>query len=415
MIFLFIHQNFPAQYRHLARHLANAPGNTVYFITQPNGNEILGVKKITYTKEAVRRQDCHPLTVDIDDAVRTGIAVAGTCRALKEQGIRPDIVIGHNGWGETLFVKDVFPEVPLLSYFEFFYRVHGADVDFDPEFTQIFADPFRLRTRNAVNLMGFDAADWGHTATKWQRSLYPAALQQRITVMHEGVDTEIARPDPNAWINMDAKKLVLSRDDEVLTYCARNLEPYRGFHVFMRALPMILKRRPKAHVVIVGGDEVSYGSPPLPGTTYREMLIREVGNRLDFARVHFVGQIPYSLFISLMQVSSVHVYLTYPFVLSWSFVEALACGCLVLGSATAPVLEFLTDGVNGLTVDFFSPRALADRVDEVLEHPDRMEALRLAARQTAVEKFDLAQKQLPRWERLIDDVVNRRRPKLEYL
>ncbi|HUZ72342.1 MAG TPA: glycosyltransferase family 4 protein [Stellaceae bacterium] len=416
MIVLFIHQNFPAQYRHLAQHLARQPGNTVYFITQPNGNDVPGINKLVYQKPPRDPAGCHPFVVDLDESVRNGLAVAELCRTqLRDKGVQPDIVIGHSGWGETLFVKDVFPDVPLLTYFEFFYHARGVDVGFDAEFASIFSDPSRLRIRNAVNLIGFDAADWGHTATRWQRELYPPEMRSRITALHEGVDTDDVRPDPDAWIKLARAGLTLSRKDEVITYLGRNLEPYRGFHVFMRALPEILRRRPRAQIVIVGGDGVSYGHPAPPGTTYREMMLREVGDRLDFERVHFLGQIPYAAHLNLLQVSSVHVYLTYPFVLSWSFIEALASGCLVVGSATPPVMEVLKDGENGLLVDFFSSRDIADRIDQVLDHPDRMQRLRDAARQTAITNFDLKRRQLPLWERLIGDLREGRRPPVDMM
>jgi glycosyltransferase involved in cell wall biosynthesis len=410
MKILFLHQNFPAQYRHLVRRLANRPENEIYFITQANANAMRGVTKIVYKPVLPAQSTCHPFSIDVDRAIRTGLAAAEACRALRARGIRPDIVIGHNGWGETLFVKDVFPDAPLLSYFEFFYHAHGVDVDFDPEFVSVFGDPARLRTRNAVNLMGFHAADWGHTATSWQRSLYPGDMRRRITAIHEGVDTRRAKPDPDARFKPPRYDRKLTRHDEVITYVARNLEPYRGFHVFMRALPEILRRRPRAQVIVVGGDGVSYGSPPPVGGSYRDWLQQELRDSLDWARVHFLGQVPYETYLRVLQVSSAHVYLTYPFVLSWSFLEALASGCLVIGSKTAPVLEILEDRINGLLVDFFSADELADRVDEVLDAPDRLQGLRDGARQTAVTRFDLTTRQLPKWEQLVDDLVNGRRP-----
>jgi glycosyltransferase involved in cell wall biosynthesis len=407
---LFLHQNFPAQYRHLVRRLANRPENEVYFITQANANAMRGVTKIVYKPFLPAQSTCHPFSIDVDRAIRTGLAAAEACRALRARGFRPDIVIGHNGWGETLFVKDVFPDAPLLSYFEFFYHAHGVDVDFDPEFTSVFGDPARLRTRNAVNLMGFNAADWGHTATSWQRSLYPGDMRRRITAIHEGVDTTRVKPNPDAWLRLPGHDRKLTRNDEVITYVARNLEPYRGFHVFMRALPEILRRRPQARVIVVGGDGVSYGTPPPIGVSYRDWLQQELRDSLDWARVHFLGQVSYETYLTVLQVSSAHVYLTYPFVLSWSFAEALACGCLVIGSKTAPVLEVLEDRVNGLLVDFFSTTELADRLDEVFEHPDRLQELRDRARQTAVTRFDLTTSQLPKWERLVENLVSGRRP-----
>jgi glycosyltransferase involved in cell wall biosynthesis len=411
MKYLFIHQNFPAQYRHVVHHLASQPGNDVRFITQPNENAMSGVKKITYPKDDRGPVNCHAYTVEIDRAIYTGATVADVCRKLRDQGFTPDLVVGHSGWGETLFIKDVYPDVPLLANFEFYYHAKGVDVGFDPEFVSIFNEPARLRARNATNLMAFAGADWGHTATQWQQSLYPPEMRPRLSVLHEGIDTERIRPDPTASFALPESGRVLTRQNEVITYVARNLEPYRGFHVFMRALPQLLRRRKEAQVVILGGDEVSYGAPAPPQSTFREMMLKELKGKLDLKRVHFLGQIDHAAYASLLQVSSVHVYLTYPFVLSWSFIEAMACGCLIVGSATPPVLEVLSDGVNGLTVDFFDAGKMADRIEYALEQPDRMQSLRDAARQTAVRQFDLKSVLLPRWMSLFDDLVHARRPR----
>jgi glycosyltransferase involved in cell wall biosynthesis len=408
--YLFIHQNLPGQYRHLVRHLASQPGNAVYFITQPNDNGMPGVHKITYPKDQRGPINCHAYAVELDRAIHIGATVADVCRSLREQGFRPDLIVGHSGWGETLFVKDVFPDVPLLANFEFYYHAHGVDADFDPEFVSIFNDPSRLRARNGINLLAFQSADWGHSATQWQRSLYPAEMQSRISVLHEGVDTDLVRPNAKASFKLPESGRVLTRRDEVVTYVARNLEPYRGFHIFMRALPQLLRRRPRAQVVIVGDNGVSYGAPPPPRSTYRDMMLQEVGAKLDLKRVHFLGLIDYHAYLNLLQVSSAHVYLTYPFVLSWSFVEAMACGCLIIGSATPPVLEVLRDGTNGITVDFFSHKKLANRIEAALDQRRELNALRQAARATAVEQFDLNRKLLPRWSALFEDLMSGRRP-----
>ena len=417
MVVIFIHQNFPAQYAHLARHLASIPRNRIYFITQSANNQIPRVIKLIYKPDADGASPgCHAYTERFDAAVRTGLAVAEVCRRLRNGGIMPDVLVGHCGWGETLFVKDVFPDTPLLANFEFFYHVRGADVGFDPEFSPARTeDRPRLEIRNAVNRLSFAACDWGHTATAWQRSLFPVAMQAGISLLHEGIDCVRACPDPNAWLRLGRDDMVLTRADEVITYVARNLEPYRGFHVFMRALPEILRRRPRAHVLIAGGDGHSYGDAPAKGSTFREALCAELGSSLDLKRVHFLGQVPHDFFINMLQVSSVHVYLSYPFVLSWSVLEAMAAGCLVVGSGTAPVLEVLRDRVNGLTVDFFDGAALADRIDEVFEHPDRMQALRDKARETMIKSFDLSTRLLPRWSDLLGALAAGGRPKAEPL
>jgi len=412
MNYLFIHQNFPAQYRHIVRHLVSRRGNQVYFITQPNDNAMPGVNKITYPRDSRGHVNCHAYSLEIDRAIYAAASVADVCRGLREQGFRPDLIVGHSGWGETLFVKNVFPDVPLLANFEFFYHARGVDVDFDPEFISIFNDPARLQARNGIILMAFHAADWGQSATQWQRGLHPPEMQSRISVLHEGVDTQRACPKPDASFTLPETGRVLTRRDEVITYVARNLEPYRGFHVFMRALPQLLRRRKRAQVVIVGGDGVSYGAPPPPRSTFRQMMLEELGAKLDLTRVHFVGLLEYRAYLSLLQISSAHVYLTYPFVLSWSFIEAMAAGCAIVGSDTPPVMEVLRDGENGLAVDFFSPEGIADRVDEILDHPDRRADLRLAARETAVRDFDLTTRVLPRWTALFDDLIAGRRPTL---
>ena len=411
MVIIFIHQNFPAQYLHIVRCLAAQPENQVYFITQANHSELPGVRKLVYQPELPLVSSCHAYTAPFDTAVRTGTAVADLCRGLRDNSVVPDLVVGHCGWGETLFVKEVFPDVPLLSYFEFFYYAQGADVGFDPEFApQLAGDRARLQVRNIVNRLSFAGSDWGHTATAWQRSLFPVAMQSRITSLHEGVDTVRVKPDPTAWIKLARENILLTHADEVITYVSRNLEPYRGLHIFMRSLPEILRRRPRAHALIVGGDGLSYSDPPHGGGTYREMLLAEVGAKLDLNRVHFLGQIPYETYLNVLHVSSVHIHLTYPFVLSWSFLEAMSAGCLVIGSATPPVLEVLRDRKNGLSVDFFSIDEICDRVDEVLDHPDRMQALRDAARATALRKFDLNGVTLPRWNQLLKALAEGRFP-----
>jgi glycosyltransferase involved in cell wall biosynthesis len=371
-----------------------------------------GVYKVSYPKDQRGPVNCHAYAVEIDRAIYTGASVAEICRGLRDQGFRPDLIVGHSGWGETLFVKDVFPDVPLLANFEFFYHASGVDVGFDPEFVSIFSDPSRLRARNGISLMAFQAADWGHSATQWQRSLHPSEMRSRISVLHEGVNTERACPNPRASFTLPESKRVLTRRDEVITYVARNLEPYRGFHIFMRALPLLLRRRKHAQVVIVGGDGVSYGAPPPPRSSFRDMMLQELGAKLDLSRVHFTGMVDYEDYLSLLQVSSVHVYLTYPFVLSWSLIEAMACGCLVVGSSTPPVLEVLHDGSNGLTVDFFAHKQLVNCIDDALQAPEQMQVLRKAARATVLAQFDLKRLLLPRWNALFDDLVNGRRPAL---
>lgn len=406
---LFIHQNFPGQYGHIARHLARNPAHRVYAISQGRDVALKGVQHYTYPPEAQLPGGSHPYNIHYESAVRTGIAVLRVCRRLRTEGVVPDVVVGHSGWGETLLVKEVFPDTPVLSYFEFFYHARGADVGFDPEFSPPREeDGVRLRLRNAINWMSFYGCDWGHTATRWQRRLYPATMQARITTLHEGIDTQRIAPDPQATLELEEPGLRLMRADEIVTYVARSLEPYRGFHWFMRALPELLRRRPRVQVVVVGGDGISYGEHAPYGGNYRKMMLAELGSRLDSSRVHFLGQLPNPRYLEVLRASSVHVYFTYPFVLSWSMLEAMAAGCVVLGSANPPVDEVLRDGVNGLMVDPRDATAVCDRIEEVLDHPDRMQAIRDAARDTIVQEYDLRGRMLPRWTQLIGALAQRR-------
>jgi glycosyltransferase involved in cell wall biosynthesis len=403
MKILFVHQNFPGQYLHLARHLGADPANEVVFITQRNDDARLpGVRKIVYRPGRVPAKEVHHYLQETETGVLNAQAVARIALDLRQAGFVPDVICAHNGWGEPWYLKDVFPHTPLIGYFEFFYRAQGADVGFDQSKPEIFDTGPRVRTKNIGNLLGLDAADWGQCPTQWQKSLYPALYHSMLHVVHEGIDTNVVAPNAAARLEIADKNLVLTKQDEVITYVARNLEPYRGFPNFMRSLPTILERRPKAHVVIVGGDETSYG-PRLPvGQTFRQQILAELGSSLDMQRVHFLGKVPYPTFLSILQISSVHVYLTYPFVLSWSMLEAMAAGCLVIGSRTAPVEEVIRHGENGMLVDFFSSNEIAERVLMALDDPSAFNALRHNARRTIVENYDLKTICLPAQLQLVE-------------
>jgi glycosyltransferase involved in cell wall biosynthesis len=410
---LFVHQNLPGQYLHLAQHLVREGQHAVHFLTQPNTHVLAGVEKVVYTVEPRVPTLCHPFTPEFDRMVTVGTAAAEAASQLAASGYRPDLIVGHAGWGELLYLRDVFPSTPILGNFEFYYHADGHDVGFDPEFESIFNSPARLHTRNATSLLSFESVTWGHTATRWQQSLHPAYMQKRMSVLHEGVDTDLVRPNRSARFQLPDGR-VLTAKDQVVTYVARNLEPYRGFHVFMRSLPEILRRHPKVEVVLVGGDGVSYGSPHAPGSSFREWLLAELGDSLDLGRVHFAGQIAYDRYLNLLQISSAHVYLTYPFVLSWSFIEALSAGCVVIGSRTPPVMEVLEDGINGLAVDFFSTREIAAAVTTALTKPRIAARLRLAARKTAVDRYDLRRRQLPAWMRMAEHLHRGKRPETDH-
>ena len=383
---LFVHQNCPGQFKHLAPALA-AEGHEVVFITQKDKPTPLGGRKVEYAPHRKVTPKIHPYLAGTEAAVLNGQAVARVGFALREKGFMPDAMIGNPGWGETLFLKDVWPESPLISLSEFYYNGRGSDVGFDPEFSTGPDAVLRARARSGQHLLAIEAADLAYSPTEWQKAQFPSVYRDKISVIHDGIDVDLIRPDATASFTLpDGRRL--TREDEVLTYVSRNLEPYRGFHSFMRALPKILEARPEAHVVIVGGDEVSYGGRPKEGGCWREVMLAEIGPLPE--RVHFTGRIPYADYLSLLQVSSVHLYLTYPFVLSWSMLEAMAAGAFVVGSATPPVEEVIEDGVNGWLVPFFDTETIAGRVADALALRRDVDPIRRAARETIVSRYALA-------------------------
>lgn len=408
MKLLFIHQNFPGQFGHLAPALAAIPGNQVVALVDAKNRQeakaLPGVRLISYDPPKDPSAETHWYIRGFETQVRRGQQIAKLCMAMKREGFVPDIICVHTGWGEALFLRDVFPESIILGYFEFFYHASGADVGFDNDcHTATIDEICRLRIRNSCHLLSLDLCDWGLTPTQWQASQFPEIYRPRMSVIHEGVDTRRVRPNADASFELDGR--VLTRRDKVVTFVNRNLEPYRGFHIFMRSLPEIMKRCPDAEIVIVGGDEVSYGRAPSEGGRWRDKMMAEVGDSLDASRLHFVGRIPYPRYISLLQISSVHAYLTYPFVLSWSMLEAMSMGCVVVGSGTPPVTEVIEHGQNGLLVDFFDSKALAEQVLDVLARPDDYLPMRENARSTIIERYDMQTVCLPQQIALLQNLA----------
>ena len=407
MHLLLIHQNLPGQYRHLLTYYGQQPECQVVGLGEMKRlrenirQPIPGVRLIGYDTPPAASGATPAMLRTTEAAVQRGQHVLSALLRLKKAGFYPDVVYAHPGWGETLFLKDVFPRARLIHFCEFYYHTAGQDFNFDPEFPSNANDVLRLRTRNLHHLMALEQADIGIAPTVWQQTRFPVAYRSKIAVVHDGVDTQAVAPDPEAFVQFPDKNLRLTRTDEVITFVSRNLEPYRGFHTFMRALPDLLKARPSAHVVIVGGNDVSYGRRLAKGS-YRDQYLAEIQGRFDAHRVHFVGKLPYPTFLRVLQVSTAHVYLTYPFVLSWSMMEAMAAGCLVIGSRTPPVEEVIAHEENGLLVDFFSPSGLVEAIQRVCEEPTRMQAIRDRARQTIISRYDLQSICLPRQRALIE-------------
>lgn len=398
---LFVHNNFPAQYRNLAAALATEPGIEMVAIGASTSAALPPVRLLKYALADADVSATHPFARRFDLECRRAEQVLYSLSSLAASGFTPDVILAHPGWGETLPLRTMFPKSRLILYCEFFYGAEGRDLGFDPEFPTPGLDGhIGLQLKNATTLLALNDSDIGVSPTNWQHSTFPAQYQTKIEIAHEGIDTELVRPNPRARLILPNGQ-ELSRADEVITFVARNLEPLRGYHIFMRALPAILARRPKAQVVIIGGEGLSYGLAPPPGTTWKATFLNEVRHQLDLSRVHFLGRVGYDTFLSALQVSSAHVYLTYPFVLSWSMLEAMSAGCVVIGSDTTPVREVVQHGVNAMLVPFFAVDELAERVAAVLKERDRLQPLRDAARRHVVDNFDAKRVCVPRLRGLL--------------
>lgn len=386
MRILVMHQNFPGQYGHLVRAWSGRPGWEVRGLGQSHAPGLPGFSQLMrYRPTRAARPDQHPYLRPMENAVLNGQAAARAMLRMQRTGFRPDVIVGHPGWGETLYAKDVFPQARLVHLCEWYYSAEGADVGFDPEFPASLDDKARVRTWNAQHALSLLDCDAAVSPTHWQRSRYPQALQSKIAVQHEGIDTGGLRPNPDAWVKTLSSAL-LKVGDPVITYVARNLEPYRGFHVFMRALAKIQKHHAKCHALVIGGDDVSYGKPPKSAQSWREYMLKEV--QVDPARTHFLGHISRANYVRVLQVSAAHVYLTYPFVLSWSLLEAMACGAPIVASDTAPVREVIHGKRGGRLPGFFDTEGIADAVMECLEDPIQARLLG-ASGQSHVQSYSL--------------------------
>jgi len=398
---LFVHQNFPGQYKHLAPALAKR-GHRVVAVGMAN-RTLTDIEYVQYKAKRGTTKAIHPWVVDYEAKVIRAEACAEACLELQKGGFTPDVICAHPGWGEALLLREVWPDAKQLHFVEFFYGAEGKDVGFDPEFpTPAFSGRCRLHIKNTNNLMNLIGMDAGISPTLWQRSTVPDEFLEKISVVHDGVDTEALVPDDNAVLKtrtVDGYEIELTKKQQVVTFVNRNLEPNRGYHQFMRCLPKLLTDNPEVEVVLIGGDGVSYGAAPKNGS-WKEIYLNEVIDKIDRKRVHFLGNVPYPVYKSAIQISSAHVYLTYPFVLSWSMIEAMSMGAPVIASDTAPVVEVIEDGENGWLVDFFDPQALAAKVSEVLGQENS--EVRKRARQTAVDRYDLHSVCLPKQIELVE-------------
>lgn len=404
MNILFIHKNMPGQFKHLAPALARHPDVNVVFLTQRKKIELPNVRKVVYKQPQAANPQTHHYLYRMENAVRTGQQVVRALQELRRGGFVPDLIIGHTGWGETLFCKDIYPDTPLIGFSEYFYRSRGGDVGFFPDEKLDLDLACKVRSRTADQLLTLEGCDVAVSPTQWQRSVHPKEFHDKIEVIFDGIDTDAVKPFPVDTIHLPGGR-VLERGGKIVTYVARNLEPYRGYKTFIHMLPHLQALHPDAEVLVVGEEGVSYGAPaPEPLASWREAMDAEVEYNRE--KVHFLGRLDYETYLRVLNFSTVHVYLTIPFVLSWSCLEAMACGRTVVASDTAPVREVITDGENGILTDFFDAERFAETVGRVLDDPEAHRGLGEAARRTVVERYAL-DKSLPEWLALIDRQLKR--------
>lgn len=384
MNILFLHRNFPAQFRHIATEMAKNPNNRVVFVTNNDRLQLPGIEKIVYQLKREIPKDCHKYLKFYEESIIHGQAAAEVVLSMKNSGFKPDIIYGHT-WGQTLFMKDVFPDVPLLCYFEWYYNAEGADVGFDGRLPSIDAKA-SLRCKNSHLLIDLVTSDAGICPTNWQKNQFPKIFHDKIKVLHDGVDTDFCSPNKETKFLIAEKNLELSAEDEVVTYATRGLEAYRGFPEFMKSVEILLKKRPNLQVVIAGEDRVCYGAQLL-NTTYKEIMLKALD--LDLNRIHFVGGLPLGQYVDLLRISSAHVYLTYPFVLSWSLLDAMSIACPIIASNTPPVLEVMKDNHNALLFDFYNVNQQVEKIEYALDNKDKMQEIRQNARKTILDNYAL--------------------------
>lgn len=383
---LFVHNNFPGQFRDLAQTLAGR-GVPCMAVGQDHSGQIPGVRAARYALPRGTTPGIYPLAVRAEADLIRGRSAYEAAKALKHEGWDPQVIVGHPGWGEMTFLGDLFPAAKQIAFAEFWYHGRGYDVGFDTEFfPEVEEQVFRVRAKNPVMALSYSAADAIVAPTEFQANALPPVFRERTRVIHEGVDVEAIRPAPPEPFALDDGR-VIAPGTPVITHVNNNMEPLRGLHIFARALPRLLAEVPDAQVIIIGDPaRRAYGGSAPDGRTWTDVIFEPL--EFDRSRVHFLGRVPHERMLAAIRLGAAHVYYTYPFVLSWSLAEAMASGCYVIGSDTAPLRDAITDGVDGRLLPFFDVAALSDAMISACRAPEASAPLRAAARATAVAKFD---------------------------
>lgn len=409
MNIFILHPSYPGQYLHLGPYLGRNPENRVYFISKENSlnAHLENSTLILYdhcskpTKEWI--DNCGLLQPAAEAVIEGQMVTHAMEFVAEEHNVKPDIIIGHTGWGSTLFCKDLYPNVPIIGFFEWYYNVEHSDIFWWPNEVPTMADRVNIRCRNAHHLLNLEVCDVAVSPTIWQREQFPERYKSDIKVLHEGINTDFCSPMPGKRKQgLILQDLNFSADTPIITYVSRGFEEYRGFPQFMDAIRLVLNEKKDVHVIVAGIDRICYGKQ-LEDTTY---LKKEEKKGYPKDRVHFVGLLNRGDYQQMMRASSCHVYLTRPFILSWSLLEAMSFALPVVGSRTPPVEEVMEDEVNGKLADFRSPYHIAQKICEVLDNPNNSEKLGIAARKTVIERFELY-KCMRKYEDLIYETVNR--------
>ncbi|MES2493178.1 MAG: glycosyltransferase [Pseudomonadota bacterium] len=402
---LFVHNGAPGRFTHLARALL-ARGWDGALINGPTGTDIAGLDNRRFPFEPPAVRPAYRPVERVEQALLMGRGAARVAERLKAEGFAPDLIIGHPGWGEMLYLDEVFRGVPQIQLGEYYYHTEGADSNFDPEFPARLLDSrIMVVAQNAHFALSYVAAAAIVVPTPFQASLIPHCFQGKVRVIHEGIDTAAIAPTGREHLKL-ADGTVFDGSFPVISFANRRFEPIRGVHVFLRMLPLLFELVPDVRVLMIGADDPgTYGLPPAGGGTWLQAMRTELAGKLDWTRVHVLPPLPHKQLHRVFSNTTAHVYLTYPFVLSWSLLEAMACEAVVVGSDTAPVRDAIRHGENGVLVDFFDAEAMAQQLAAVCRDPARFAHLRPAARASVVRDYDRAAICDPAWMRLIDEIA----------
>jgi glycosyltransferase involved in cell wall biosynthesis len=412
---LYVHQNFPAQFGHIAWHLSRQPGLKCTFISETPAGMVENVEKIQYKRTGGATHQTHFCSRTFENAIFNCDAVYNALHARPD--IQPDLIVGHSGFGSTLFLRDLYPKTPIINLFEYYYRPRHpeSDMGFRQDLGWNLPEIFfmRARARNAMILLDLENCSLGYCPTAFQRSTFPEKYHPKIDVIFDGVErsvyhgyNESLRPPVASRTTRNIAGVDVPASTRVITYVSRGFESMRCFDLFMRTAKLIYQQYPDVLFFVVGADRVAYGGDEtfLPqGTTFKQWTL--ASDNYDLTRFHFLGTILPQQLAVLLASTDLHIYLTVPFVLSWSMMDAMSCGAVVLGSDTAPVKEMIRDGENGLLANLFDSEALAEKALRVLQNPDTFRPLGRSAEQLIDQNYSV-QSILPRMLALYDRAVN---------